>query len=693
VRRADRSLRQTNPVLGVVARVIELAGERLTASQVLDLADREPVRRRFGLDDDDLARFEQWIRAGGIRWGLDQEHRAPFRLETIPNGTWRAGLDRLLLGVTMTEDGQRLFERTLPLDDVESGAIELAGTLAELVDRLAAAVDALRGPQPVADWIAAVAGAADALTAPAPRDAWQRAELQRILDDVLDEAGGSTTELGLDELRDLLADRLRGRPTRANFRTGALTVCTLVPMRSVPHRVVCLLGLDDGSFPRKSPRDGDDLTLADPHVGERDGRTEDRQLLLDALMSATDTLLITYTGNDERTNLPRTPAVPVGELLDALEALGTSRDDVVTRHPLQPFDERNFRAGALATAGPWSFDAVTLRGARALGGRREPRPPFLAAPLPALTAPLVELDDLVRFAERPVQAFLARRLELWVGELDSDVEDRLPVKLGGLEAYAVGDRLLQAIRAGIDERTAALAEIARGSLPPSMLGRPVIDDALPRAREIAAAVPADASASLDVRVALPGGRTLRGTVAGLAGDTLVTATYARVRSRQRIGAWVRLLALTAAHPGREFDALTVGRARTGEGIARFRIPPLDAGEARDHLTVLLDLYDRGMRVPPPLYPETSLAYARAALAGDDAPAAARAEWQSEWAWDREDRSPEHVLVLGGERAFGDLYDDPPGPDEHGPFWDTSEPRRLGRWALRLWAPLLGREQT
>ena len=139
-----------------------------------------------------------------------------------------------------------------------------------------------------------------------------------MLNDVVDEAAGHDARLELEEIRALLADRLQGRPTRANFRTGHLTICTLVPMRSVPHRVVCLLGLDDGTFPRKAPRDGDDLMLRAPHVGDRDSRTEDRQLLLDALMAATDRLIITYTGNDERTNVRRPPAVPVGELLDVV---------------------------------------------------------------------------------------------------------------------------------------------------------------------------------------------------------------------------------------------------------------------------------------------------------------------------------------------------------------------------------------
>ena len=128
--------RQTNPVLGVIGRLLDLVDERLTASQVLDFADQEPVRRRFGLDDDDLARIEDWVAASGIRWGLDAAHRAPFKLDALAAGTWRAGVDRLLVGVTMTEEEQRLFHDVLPLDDVDSGAIDVAGRFAELVDRL-----------------------------------------------------------------------------------------------------------------------------------------------------------------------------------------------------------------------------------------------------------------------------------------------------------------------------------------------------------------------------------------------------------------------------------------------------------------------------------------------------------------------------------------------------------------------------
>ena len=713
VRLADRALRQTNPVLGVIGRLLDLVDERLTASQVLDFADQEPVRRRFGLDDDDLARIEDWVAASGIRWGLDAAHRAPFKLDALAAGTWRAGVDRLLVGVTMTEEEQRLFHDVLPLDDVDSGAIDVAGRFAELVDRLQTTVDALNSPKTIDAWAAAIAGASDALTATSERDAWQRAELDRILGDVADEAAGtgSTTNLMPAEIRALLSDRLKGRPTRANFRTGHLTICTLMPMRSVPHRVVCLLGTDDGVFPRKSPRDGDDLMLADPHVGDRDARTEDRQLLLDALLAATDQLIVTYTGNDERTNLVRPPAVPIGELLDVIDRTvrtdgGRARERVEVRHPLQPFDPKNFTVGELMPERAWSFDPVTLHGAEALTTERAQAVPFLTGPLPPHHQTLVELEDLVRFAGHPVRAFLRQRLGITVGDYADEVDDALPVELDALERWGVGQRLLDGVLGGANIEVSIAAEIARGTLPPGKLATPVIDRIRPIVAHIAAAADAELErdaqpASMDVKIALPDGRTLSGTVPGVFGDVLRTVTYSRVNARHRLQAYVRWLALTAAHPDRAFAAVTVGQARRGASdsatITIARIPPLADHPAvrservRSPLATLIDLYDRGMREPLPLACMTSAAYAIATHNGADAEKAARNEWESGWAFPKEDAELEHQLVRGDISSFDELKAEPPRPDEQGDGWDDAETTRFGRYSVRLWNGLLQTE--
>jgi exodeoxyribonuclease V gamma subunit len=713
VRLADRSLRHTNPVLSFTAQLLDLADQRLTASQVLGLIDREPVRRRFRFDDDDLARIQSWIGQAAIRWGLDAAHRAPYQLDALPAGTWSAGLDRLLLGVTMTEDGARLFEDVLPVDDVDSGSIDLAGRVAELIARLHDAVDSLRAPQPISDWTRAIADAADSLTATSPTNSWQRAALQRVLDELVTEAGaeddGSATRLALEEVRSLLAERLQGRPTRTNFRTGHLTVCTLHPMRSVPHRVVCLLGLDDGAFPRKTPGDGDDLMLGRPQIGERNPRTEDLQLLLDAVLAATERLIVAYTSHDERTNLPRPPAVPVGELLDTIDATarcasGVAHEQVVVHHPLQPFDPRNFVSGALVANATWSFDRVGLEGAQALVAPRTRAGTFLTRPLDPLDDEVLGLEELVRFVERPVRAFLRRRLRISLTDFSEETEDGLRIELDGLQRWQVGERLLAARLGGVDGRTAALAEIKRGTLPPGRLGQPVVTEVYTVVDAIVAEVDrligaGTATNPVDVRVRLGDGRLLSGTVSSVRGDTLLSTTYSRVSPRHRLASWVRLLAVTAACPERELAALTVGRCDPDGTVTVAEIPALrgDADTRRraalGHLAGLAHLYARGMREPLPLYCLTSAAYAQAAHAGGDPVAAGSKAWTSPWNYDKEDKEPDHQLVLGGVRTFEELLAEQPRSDEHGQGWDRSERTRFGRYAMRMWTGLLSCERV
>ena len=106
VRLADRSLRQLNPLLGLVGRLVELADSRLEAAAVLDLCGAEPVARKFGFSTEDLDRLAALVARSGVRWGLDAAHRARFGLDGFGQNTWAAGLDRLLLGVAMDESGQ-----------------------------------------------------------------------------------------------------------------------------------------------------------------------------------------------------------------------------------------------------------------------------------------------------------------------------------------------------------------------------------------------------------------------------------------------------------------------------------------------------------------------------------------------------------------------------------------------------------
>jgi exodeoxyribonuclease V gamma subunit len=366
---------------------------------------------------------------------------------------------------------------------------------------------------------------------------------------------------------------------------------------------------------------------------------------------------------------------------------------VCIHHPLQPFDPRNFDPGALADATPWSFDEVALGGALALSGPRSPAPPFLPDALAPLAEPVIDLDDLVGFAERPVRAFLRRRLGISVASEEDEIDDALPIELDPLTTWGVAERLLEALLRGSSLRVAARAEKARGTLPPDSLGDRVIDTV--RDAVIAIATQAEKIRAghpdrdpIDVQVPLDSHRLLSGTISGVRSTMLMRTSYSRVSPRHRMAAWIRLLALSAAHPDEPFAAATIGRATRGSDVRTCWIPPLaeDPGERRRialaELAPIVDLYDRGMREPLPLSCDASAAYLQNGLV------AAEKAWTSSFDYPKEDRRPEHVLVYGDAIPFSELLASTPGAGEN---WYPDEPSRFGAYARRLWDGLLARE--
>lgn len=709
VRIADRAPRHTNPLIALADRLVLLAGGRLTAGEVLDLARSAPVRRRFGLDDDALERLGDWVSAVAIRWGLDAEHREVYLLRDLSQNTWRAGLDRILVGAAVDGDEVDHVGTTLALDDLDSGDIELAGRIAELVARLATTIEAMESSASADEWVQVLRDGVLGLADVPAREVWQVAQLEHELARMAAAAefvGGAG--LGLADIHALLAGRGAARPTRSSFRTGALTVCTMVPMRSVPHRVVALVGLDDGVFPRSPVPDGDDALARRPVTGDRDARSEDRQLLLDAVMSARQTLVITYAGFDEHTGRTRPPAVPLGELLDAAQrtATGPGVDRVLTGHPLQPFDARNLGAAGgaiplLPDDRPFSYDPTALAAAHEALGERVAR----VRPADVLLAPPpqseVDLGDLLRFFDSPARAFLRTRLGMVLPEVPEVRSEGIPIELDGLAAWGVGERVLTAVLAGRDLVGTCDAELWRGELPPGELGYRTLHEVarqVDRLTRVAWAVAGVGAPGVplprevvDIDVTLPSGRRLTGSVPGLVGDTVLTVTYSSVRAKQRLRSWITSLALSAA--GTAYTSQVVGREKAYRRERRLHIVhgPHDTDRAVHLLDQLLDLRERGLCQPLPLPLTTSAAWAGTYLDGRQdqgaATTAARREWESADshanAFPREQSDTEHELVHGGIVSLDDILGTP-RDDER---WEGGVTSRLGQLALRVWRPL------
>lgn len=750
---ADRTVADENAAARALLDLLALVAERVTASRVLDLIGSAPLRARFGFSASDLATLPRWLRDTGVRWGIDADDRAASIGLADAAHTWQAGLDRLVLGVAMADDGDRMVEGVRPYDPIEGGAVELVARLVTVTDVLFDHLRALRAARPVPAWRTALDRVVDELLDPGPgpeRDAeltWQLAALREALAGLVEHSRGSdgtpsTVPLTLEELRAALASHLGGRGSPAAYGTGAITFAGLEPLRNVPHRVVCLLGLDDGALPRPAPRHGFDLIASHPRTGDPDPRIEDRQLFLDAVLAARDTLVITYRGHDPRTNERQQPAVPVAELLDTLDASltvapgpGVSAEDAVRRrlvtlHPLQPYSARYFEPsdgrrdpGVRAEHGPGpgagvpqAFDRRWLATARAAAAPAASPAPFLPAdgrlPVPAEgTAPeVVELDDLARFLEHPVRHLLQRRLGLRLGDDDPRPGDRDPTELDGLQRWQLGEALLARHRDGDRHDGWRAHTLAGGTVPAGALGELALDDI---ERVVAAmwdtvAGPQE-SVPIDLAVPLPAASSHEGghdrvthRVVGsvdLVAGAVTHVGVSRLGDRHRIASWTRLLAVTAQLPHRAPSARLVGRdpglaagfrevgfgplGGPPGGSAPLDTPPAAVtttarGMALAHLGRLVELYLRGILEPVAVLPTVSRAYARARLDGHDHLAAAEAARGS---WEGNRHVPGDQADAYVVQAFGDRYD----------IVDLAARPGFATDALDVWAPVVASE--
>jgi exodeoxyribonuclease V gamma subunit len=657
VRVADRSLRGTNQVAEVLLDLCSLAEGRVTASAVLDLVGSGPVAAQFSLTTEELARVSRWVADSGVRWGVDETDRAAAGQPPDRVHTWRFGLDRLLVGAAVADEDDRRVGDVTPFDDVEGQDVELLGRFVDAVTTVFGVLDRLSGPRPLEEWADVLRHALDRLVELDDADRWRVHELRRTLEDLVElpAATGATPTLDLGALRCLLEQAVDAGRGAAGYETGAVTVCAMVPMRSIPHRVVCLLGADDDAFPRVGRRQGFDLLGERRHVGDRDRRDEDRFLFLEALLAARDHLVITYSGRDPRTNERRAPAVPVAELLDVLGRTATlGHDDeeqdasalrrrLIVEHPLQPFSPRNF--GVDEHGGPCpprSFDLAQLAAARSLqaddtNGLRC----FVTGPLPEPgeeELAVVRVDELARFLRHPARALLESRLGLRLREDVTIVSDAEPLDLDFLEQYGVGAGLLDACLQGRDRDRWREALLARGTVPAGAFGRHEVAEVATRVDALLAEVEGydvlDGAEERALDLAVDGVR-LQGTVGGLHGSARLVLQYAKVGARHELDLWIHHLAL-AADGRTDLTSRLVGRgAKDAAKVVELGPLAEDPDEAQalahQHLGRLLHRRRDGLTRVLPLFEKASAAYAAKVVAGgEDAHAAGLKAALSAW---------------------------------------------------------------
>jgi exodeoxyribonuclease V gamma subunit len=462
---ADQRERGRHPLLLALEWLLRAPQQRHAYSELQGLLEVPALARRFGVAAEDLPTLLAWAEGAGARWGLHEAQREGLGLGACGDAnSWHFGLQRLLLGyatgeLVQAEGAPGGHAGIEPYAEVAGLSAGLAGALAELTGALQAWWADSQRPRTPAAWGPRLRQLLQDLFNAASDE--ERA-LLAALDEALVfwlqacEAAGFEEAVDLPVVREAWLQAVDEPGLARRFRAGGVTFCTLLPLRAIPFKVVCLLGMNDGDYPRRSARSDFDLMAlpGQARPGDRSRRDDDRQLMLDALLSARQVLYLSWAGRSVRDNQSQPPSVLVAQLRDHLAAVWGEKAVTArtTEHPLQPFSRRYFEAPAAGPQQALFTYAAEWRSAHETAAA-VPAPAPATEPVQAL--PAVTVDGLATFLKNPVQAYFRQRLQVRFDERPAPVPDDESFATAGLDRWQLMDEVLSAARRGHEAQTSA----------------------------------------------------------------------------------------------------------------------------------------------------------------------------------------------------------------------------------------------
>ncbi|MDV5226466.1 exodeoxyribonuclease V subunit gamma [Providencia rettgeri] len=477
---SDRKALQAHPILQAFILLLDLPQSRFSTEQVLTLLEVSAFAAHFNIDESELSLLRRWVNESGIRWGLDDDNVRALALPVIGQNTWQFGLSRMLLGYAM-DSRYGPWHNVLPYDESSGLAAQLAGKLALLVNTLKEWRTLLEVERNLEEWKAIcqqllhsffkIDGDTE-LVLTLVTEQWHR-----IIENAL--SSGYDEKVPLRLIRDELAVCFDDEKISQRFLAGAVNFCTLMPMRSVPFKVVCLLGMNDGIYPRSIPPLGFDLMAEKPARGDRKRRDDDRYLFLEALNSAAKQLYVSYIGLSIQDNQTCNPSVLVTELLDYIcqsfclqgdeelnidESAMRLKKHLVTQHNRVPFAKENFIADSInqSFASEWLPAAQTV-----FQGNK----PFISQLNEREIITELSVEQLLRFYRHPIRAFFQQRLKVHFAIEDTELPEDEPFILDRLQRYKINERVLALLVKDEDPVQLYQSLRASGQLPAKQFGQ------------------------------------------------------------------------------------------------------------------------------------------------------------------------------------------------------------------------------
>jgi exodeoxyribonuclease V gamma subunit len=605
---ADRSLRGRQPVIDSFSGLLELVTSRFTAPEVMVLLENPAILQKFAVSKNDLPAIRRHIKNAGIRWGLDRQQREQQGMADSADHTWEFGIERLLLGA-VTGPLSAPFQDIMPCSGMINNTGPWLGGLTAFIRELQQLQRRLHNRYSPTEWSAILLHILTDFFDPA--DSIQDQEgllmLRETINDFADYCVQAefNTPVSLSLIRHHFA-RLLVEPAGGQaFLSGRVTFCNMVPMRSLPFKVIVLLGMNDKDYPRSQRPPAFDLIAQKMRLGDRSRRDDDRYLFLEALLSARNHLVLSWVGRDLQQNSPLPPSVVVAELRDYInrsrqtDTEQTASELLTVEYPLQPFSRHCFD-------GSPNIGSYTEAWLPAAGLQDDEI--FISNPLadPDPNPQKVVIEQLVRFWNHPVKFFLTHRLGLRLYEDDDLLPESEPFQLDGLEQYRINGELTAALMAGENPQLLFRQLQAAGELPMGGFGTILFQDLQKKASSLfqkARPLLKDPAEPCDFDLS-PAGLQVNGRLTSLYSTGRICYRAAVLKPQDIMQLWTYHLILTLVRPD-GVEPVSI-HAATDTTII---FGPVDNPEAE--LVPLLRYYRQGLSAPLHFYPRASHAWATA----------------------------------------------------------------------------------
>ncbi|AGH81681.1 exodeoxyribonuclease V subunit gamma [Psychromonas sp. CNPT3] len=633
---SDVSAQQENPILVSFLQLLNLNQTRYTRENVLALLEVPAILARFNLTQSDFVILQKWIHESGIRWGLNAQSGAQWDLPEQAQNSWLFGLKRMLLGYAM---GDALFEGILPYDEVEGSQGDLLGRFIDFIDALMSLETDLQQSYDAPQWQQFIYQ----LISTFYLEDDDNHAIFTLIRDQIDVLMNATEQAEFEQpialvvLLEFFETHLSSQSNSQRFLTGPVNFCTLMPMRSIPFKVVCLLGMNDGVYPRSIVPMGFDLMAGHRQRGDRSRRDEDRYLFLEALLSAEQRLYISYIGRDVNDNSEKMASVLVSELLnycqqsfvlkkDQASLCGPAAKNLLRMinhyYPMQSFSSAYYH-GEMQTYDPRWWAALNAPKSETKDEvmRRVP-----------LAEPLIEIAllHLKQFLKHPCKAFYNQRLDIYLDIQDSENEKDEPFTLDNLQQYYL--KLQQFIVSLEGRPLENLYDELRGAgqLPCGEFGRLVFNKDKQQMIDLADItagyyVGEIASIKVDLQFAE---KHLSGELTDHCENGLVRVKTGNIKGKDILALWLDHLCYCITHT-QNLNSILLGQ---GSGIYFEELP---SDYAYQHLQELILLYEDGLQHPLPFFIESAYAWSLAVHSAeadcfvlDDLSFEARAQGQS-----------------------------------------------------------------